>query len=79
MDAKTREVMENMLLVAREGNDIIPAFFQPLRGRSNAVSAAVRALKAQGLIEQSGVDGMGKPKYALVMPTATHTGVETVQ
>jgi hypothetical protein len=78
-NAKTQEMMENMLLVAREGRDIIPAFFQPLRGRSNTVGAAIRILKAQGLIEQNGVDGTGKPKYALVMPTATHAGVETVQ
>jgi len=78
-NAKTQEMMENMLLVAREGHDIIPAFFQPLRGRSNTVSAAIRELKKQGLIEQNGVDGTGKPKYALVMPTATHAGTETVQ
>ena len=76
---KTKEMMENMLLVAREGRDIIPAFFQPLRGRSNTVGAAIRALKAQGLIEQDGVDGTGKPKYSLVMPAETHAGVETVQ
>lgn len=79
MNAKTQEMMENMLLVARQGYDIIPMFWQPPLGRSNTVGAAIRALKAQGLIEQNGVDGTGKPKYALVMPTATHTVAETLQ
>jgi hypothetical protein len=78
-NSKTKEMMENMLLVAREGNDIYPALFQPLYGRSNTVGAAIRALKSAGLIEQSGVDGTGRPKYALAMPTITHAGTETVQ
>lgn len=76
---KTQEMMDAMIAYAREGKDIIPAFFQPVFGRSNTVSAAIRGLKAQGLIEQNGEDGTGKPKYALVAPAATHTGVETVQ
>jgi hypothetical protein len=79
MNAKTEALMNKMVAFAREGNDIIPMYWQPRIGASNTVSAAIRAAKKRSLLVQNGVDGVGKPKYAAVIPAATHTGTEVVQ
>lgn len=82
MDDKTLAMMDEMVEFAREGNDIIPMFWQPAMGRSNTVAAAIRAAKERGLLVQTGVDGMGKPMYgapAPQLPTVTHFGTETLQ
>lgn len=34
--------------------------------------------KSRGLIEQSGIDGMGKPKYRATVPASTHAAPVTV-
>ena len=78
MDANTKAKMDEILEAARAGHEIIPMFFQPRFGRSNAVSAAIRMALKKGLIVQSGVDGMGKPKYRIATPTATHNAPATV-
>lgn len=72
MNAKTRQILDKMIAHSRQGFDIIPAFYQPIYGRSNAVSAAIRAGKKMGLIEVAGTDGHGKPIYRAVMPSTTH-------
>ena len=79
MKAETEEMMNKMVEFAREGNDIIPMFWQPRRGLSNTVSAAIRVAKNRNLLVQNGVDGLGKPMYAAVMPAITHTGTNVVQ
>jgi len=78
MNPKTEKVIQDMLAHARHGSDIIPMFFQPIRGRSNTVSAAIRTAKARGLIEANGKDGSGNIKYRAVMPTSTHSSTKTV-
>ena len=70
--------LEQIVSAARAGHEIIPAFFQPIYGRSNAVSAAIRMALKAGLIEIAGLDGCGKPKYRATAPKATHTGNATV-
>lgn len=72
MSPKTKEIMEAMVDHARNGHDVIPMYFQPHFGRSNSVSAAIRAAKKLNLLVENGVDGMGKPKYKAVMPNPTH-------
>ena len=79
MQDTTKEMMLQMVEFAREGNEIIPMFWQPRRGADNTVSAAIRAALARNLLEQNGVDGLGKPVYAAVIPGATHAGTETIQ
>ena len=74
-EAKIAEIVSH----ARAGHEIIPMFFQPIIGRSNTVSAAIRIARKRGLIEQAGVDGMGKPKYRLAAPAATHAAPATAQ
>jgi len=77
MNPKTEQCMNDMVEFAREGNDIIPMFFQS-HGCAT-VSAAVRAAKRRGLIVQNGVDGAGQPKYAAVMPEPTHQSTAVIQ
>jgi hypothetical protein len=77
-NSATEKMMAEMVAFARDGGEIIPMMFQPLRGRSNTVSAAIRKAKALGLIEQSGLDGCGKPKYRAVI-RATHAGTSAAQ
>lgn len=72
MNAKTEAKLAEILAAARTCAEIYPAFFQRGRGIDSSVSAAIRVAKARGLIEQSGIDGAGKPKYRRVMPAATH-------
>jgi hypothetical protein len=54
--------------LSNPGDVIIPMFFQPCMGIDASVSAAIRLLKKENMIEQKGVDGCGKPCY---MVTAT--------
>jgi hypothetical protein len=79
MNAKTQEIMNQMVAHAKAGNVVIPMFFQPGRGTSNSVSAAVRAAKKLGLLVQDGLDGCGKPKYRAAMPAATHAAPAMAQ
>lgn len=51
-------------LVSEDGT-IYPAFYQPIRGRSNTVAAAIRVLKKNELIVQDGLDGVNRPLYKL--------------
>lgn len=78
MNANTKAKMDEILEAARAGQEIIPMFFQPRFGRSNTVSAAIRMALKQGFIVQSGVDGLGKPKYRIATPNATHNAPKTV-
>ncbi|WP_333846918.1 hypothetical protein [Phaeobacter italicus] len=70
--AATEAKLAEMIESSRQGYDIIPAFFQPRMGRSNTVSAAIRIGVKRGLIEQSGVDGLGNKTYRMVAPAETH-------
>ena len=79
MTTRTDEILEAMIEAARQGHDIIPMFFQPVRGRSNNVSAAVRKGLKTGQIVQNGVDGCNKPKYTIAAPAATHAAPATIQ
>lgn len=72
MNAATEAKMNQIVAFARDGNEIYPMFFHTGFGRSATVGAAIRAAKKRNLIEQHGIDGMGKPKYRAVMPKATH-------
>lgn len=44
---------------------IMPAFYQPFMGIDASVSAAIRGLKAKGLIEKNGEDGAGRVQYRI--------------
>ena len=79
MNTATEAKLNEILAVAREGNEIIPMFFQPRFGRSNTVSAAIRVALKNGLLVQAGVDGCGKPKYRAPLPKATHAGPAVAQ
>ncbi len=72
MNTQTEAKMNEIVAFARQGHEIYPMMFQPMNGRSNTVSAAIRTAKKLGLIEQAGVDGLGKPKYRATVPAATH-------
>ena len=82
MKEATLKMMDEMVEFAREGNDIIPMFWQPARGVSNTVSAAIRCAVKRNLLVQDGVDGMGKPKYVAPtpqIPAPTHFGTAVMQ
>ena len=73
----TDTILADMIEFAREGNNIIPMFFQPARGIDNKVSAAVRKGLKTGAIVKGGLDGVGKAFYVLpapIVPAATHIG-----
>ena len=73
MNAQTQRILNQMIEHARNGHEIIPMFFQPRPyGVSNHVSAAIRQGLKLGLIEKSGLDGIGKPKSKLVEIKTTH-------
>ena len=78
MNAKTEAKLAEILAAARAGQEIYPAFFQRGFGIDASVSAAIRVAKARGMIEQSGIDGMGKPKYRAAVPAATHAASTSV-
>ena len=79
MNPTTQKIMNQMVAHANAGGEVIPMFFQPGRGTSNSVSAAIRAAKKMGLLEQSGLDGCGKPKYVAVMRIGTHAASAAMQ
>ena len=78
MTPKTAKCMNDLVKFAREGNVIYPMFFSHCYGAATC-SAAVRAAHKAGLIEQDGIDGIGKPKWKAVLPKATHAGTEVAQ
>ena len=78
MNAKTEAKLAEIVAAARTGCEIYPAFFQRGFGIDASVSAAIRVAKSRGLIEQSGIDGMGKPKYGATVPVSTHAAPATV-
>jgi hypothetical protein len=63
MKPQTQAMLSEIMKYAETGKDIYPFMFQPKFGRSNTVSAAIRHALKNKMIEKSGVDGMGKPKY----------------
>lgn len=67
MNAATQKMLKEIIEYARTGKEVYPAFFQPIIGSSNTVSAAIRHAKKAGILEQSGIDGCGKPKYRLAI------------
>jgi hypothetical protein len=80
MTPKTEAKLNEILEAGKFGQEIYPAFFQRFgMGIDASVSAAIRVAKKRGLIEQAGIDGMGKPKYRVVMPAATHTAPAVAQ
>ena len=82
MNDETRNMMDQMVEFAREGNEIIPMFWQPARGVSNTVSAAIRCAVKRNLLVQIGLDGMGKPMYGAPtpnVPAPTHAGTAVMQ
>ena len=78
MQAKTTEKMNEIVAAARAGHAIYPAFWQPRRGVSNTISAAIRAALKANLLEIAGTDGCGKPYYRAALPAATHAASATV-
>ena len=78
MNSKTETMMLEMVKAARAGSYIYPFMWQPVMGRSNTVSAAIRLAKKQGLLVEAGKDGMGKPFYLAPVPAPTHSAPETV-
>lgn len=78
MNAKTEAKLAEIVAAARAGHEIIPMFFQRGFGIDSSVSAAIRVGKSRGLIVQSGIDGMGKPKYRAALIAATHTASASV-
>lgn len=78
MNSKTEAMMIEMVKATRGGSDIYPFMWQPMMGRSNTVSAAIRLAKKQGLLVEAGKDGTGKPFYRAPVPTPTHSGTQAV-
>lgn len=78
MDAKTQTILSEMIKAARAGEKVYPFMWQPIMGRSNAVSAAIRIAKKDGLLIEGGKDGVGKPFYVAPEPKTTHAGSEAV-
>lgn len=78
MNAKTEAKLAEIAAAARAGQEIYPAFFHRGFGVDASVSAAIRVAKARGMIAQSGVDGMGKPKYRAAPIAVTHAAPATV-
>lgn len=72
----TDQILAKMIAHAKTGADIYPFMFQPMLGRSNAVSAAIRKAKASGALVEAGKDGTGKPFYRAPTPTPTHQASE---
>jgi len=82
MNNETQKMMDEMVEFAREGNEIIPMFWQPRLGTNATVGAAIRAAKARGLLVQTGLDGVGKPVYGVPapqLPTPTHFSTAVMQ
>lgn len=78
MTPATEKKFNEILKAAKAGHEIIPAFFQPIYGTSNSVSAAIRAALKRGLLVEAGKDGCGKPKYKAAPVTTNHNGNGTV-
>ena len=78
-NAATKKMVKEIVDYARTGANIYPFMFQPLHGRSNTVSAAIRIAKKDGLIVEGGKDGMGKPFYVANLPEPTHAISAIVQ
>ena len=72
------EILAEMLKHAKTGANVYPFMFQPRRGSSNFVSAAIRKAKNQGLLVEAGKDGLGKPYYRAPEPKPTHTSSEAM-
>ena len=72
----TDQILADMIAYAKTGADIYPFMFQPMLGRSNAVSAAIRKAKASGALVEAGKDGTGKPFYRAPLPAPTHQANE---
>jgi hypothetical protein len=68
----TEQILTAMIAHAKTGGDVYPFMWQPVFGRSNAVSAAVRRAKKEGLLVEAGKDGTGKPFYRAPIKLATH-------
>ena len=79
MNSKTEAKLNAILAHARNGNEIIPMFFQPIIGTDASVSAAIRIALKRGLLVKCGVDGDGKPKYRAPTPAATHEAPQVAQ
>lgn len=72
------KILAEMISYAKTGAKVYPFMWQPVFGRSNHVSAAVRMAKKSGLLIEGGKDGTGKPYYVAPMPAATHAAPESV-
>lgn len=70
------QILADMIAHAKTGADIYPFMFQPMLGRSNAVSAAIRKAKKTGALVEAGKDGTGKPFYRAPIPAPTHQASE---
>ena len=70
------QILADMIAHAKTGADIYPFMFQPMLGRSNAVSAAIRKAKKTGALVEAGKDGTGKPFYRAPLPAPTHQASE---
>jgi hypothetical protein len=66
------QILDEMIAYAKTGADIYPFMFQPMMGRSNSVSAAIRKAKKAGSLVEAGKDGNGKPFYRAPVKAATH-------
>ena len=63
MKPETEAMITKMKEHVANGHALYPIYFQPVRGRSNTVSAAIRVAKSRGIIREAGLDGVGKPYY----------------
>ena len=72
------KILAEMTAHAKTGAKVYPFMWQPVMGRSNAVSAAVRMAKKSGALIEGGKDGVGKPYYVAPIPAATHAAPASV-
>ena len=74
MTPATEKKLNQIMLDANAGNEIIPAFYQPNFGTSASIPAAIRAALKRGLLVQDGKDGCGNPKYKAAPVATNHRG-----
>lgn len=79
MNAKTQTAIEEMTKWVETGHDLVPAMFSMLNGTGfgrGTVSAAIRALKAQGKIRIKYISLAGTPVYESSTPESVENLIE---
>lgn len=76
MNAKTQKAIEEMTKWVEAGHDLVPALFNGTGFGRGTVSAAIRALKAQGKIRVKYTSAAGTPVYEGSTPESVENLIE---